>query len=371
MTIDFKSEASSSGWVLGNIRAAASTTVLQFAFGMKGAQSGALVAGNSKDTTDSVINYRVNLKGPNGELWGDTGVSQPFSLPNPHVLSADSTPRVVTPQVGTFVVTTETTSPLPLILKTGESNPITSVNEIVMRLGSDEGFGSSDLTYISSPHFVYTTEAGVAITYSNPGNNLMVNGQKLKDLEYFLFVPASVVGVGFNYIASGDHMVANPVLNDEVNNQGSFVNPTSAWTLNPNWITDDVDNFALFAMIDKLAGTDSSTRHASSRWNSLAQYFQRYFAKFYRAGSTMFNIHDNTLNDYGPIPGGLGNNGHSSFLLIALDDSQGPIELGSQATISVSYDPSGSKFTLTNGVMDVTGASSGAPPLKFLTKVVY
>ena len=52
--------------------------------------------------------------------------------------------------------------------------------------------------------------------------------------------------------------------------------------------------------------------------------------------------------------------GNSSFQLIALDDSEGPLLLEQDAVLSVTYAPSNASFTLNNGVLELTAD----PPLE-------
>jgi hypothetical protein len=96
----------------------------------------------------------------------------------------------------------------------------------------------------------------------------------------------------------------------------------------------------------------------------VGSYFQSFFVKYYKALCTMCNV----TNSYatGSIATGLGNTGHSSFLLIALGDFAGPISITSNSVINVTYNPAGSAFTVdVNGNLNV----AGTPPLSFTTGV--
>ena len=324
---------------------------LQLAFAVKGHQSGVLVAGKS-DNPDEWIEYYAHTLGPTGEVWGHGGTSEPYTAPSPDLSPTTVAGTTVTPEYGVFMVRSSASKATDLLLEKAKGT-LSAIDEVVLRLAP----GESQL--ISSLHFV-----GNDATYAMETNNLTINGNSLDlgSVEYVMFAPASIVGAGFSALVTGNHTVADPVLGDEMApvpgqpNSSTFVNDESTWTEKPDWINDSVGNGGLFAMIDAIAGVAvPSDRTTSAKWQATAKYFQHFFAKFYRAGSTMCNIN-----------GGLGNSGHSGFILIALDDSAGPISLASSSQLSVTFQPQASTFGLDAAqVLDV----SGSPPLSFVTTV--
>jgi hypothetical protein len=351
---------------------------LGFAFAVEAQQSGVLATGNSSDTTFATISYKVSTTGSDGTILGAGGESQSFTLPNPHIKSNLPDGSVVKGMYGTFIISMENGQTTQLVLKRNDyesSGALDSINEVVMRLGGNlDGQGNSIIT---EPHFFSVDEAGTSTTYADVNCNLLLNGGsgQTLGLEYILFVPASIVGSGFNSFVSGNRQstVADPVLGDEMvpiegqPNSSTFKNPPSSWTLNPAWKDDAVGNAGLFEMMDRIAGiTDPSQRQGSEKWQSLAVYFQTFFAKYYKASCTMFNI-TSPYAASGGIPSGLGNCGHSSFLLIALDDSAGPIGVSNSTVINVVFEPSASTFDLDTGTgkLNITGD----PALRFTTKV--
>ena len=298
-------------------------------------------------------------------------------IPDPSIFVFDESPEdgeIVWAWTGMFIArfSPEGSTQLIATPDVDESDLLSAyfpeVNEVVLRasLGGElavdaDGEQIPGVLVMTSPHFVVDTGVGQT-AYHDQNTTLRINGEEgyFANFEYVIFVPASVVGQAFNYFVHGEKTVFNPVLGDEMEGdpEGSmyFVNDPSTWTLNPDWITNEEGNAGLFEMIDLIAGVgDPAERLDNEQWVSVANYFQRFFAKFYRAMCTMFNIGN-----------GLGNGGNSSFQLIALDDSAGPMQLEEGAVLSVEYAPSNAEFVLNGDVLELTAD----PPLEFRTAVV-
>jgi hypothetical protein len=228
------------------------------------------------------------------------------------------------------------------------------INEVVFRTSGGDWYvdgpnGELPIgTLRTAPHFVVTTPSGTQV-FPDSTSTVTIHGEErnLAELEYILFVPATIIGPGFSmFVDGGSETVANPVIGDAENSS----RPQS-WTLNPDWISDDTGNAGLFAMIDQIAGvTDPKQRRSDERWVSLAEYFQGYFAKFHRSYATVFDTAP-------PFP---------SFLVIALDDREGPMIVEDGAVLGVTYEPDPADFTIDGDTLDITAT----PVLKFQTTVV-
>jgi hypothetical protein len=337
---------------------------LTFAFGLKGSQSGILTAGYS-ETPGVTMGYGVTKVASDGTtILGSTGVSETFIAPNPHlVLNQNGTlsttlvlsGTVFTPQYG--VIMTEfgggKTTKLHFVNAGIAAQDLISgdlpvVDEIVLRFSGNGDSVMGSVSVLGEPHFVYT-QNGTKETYASSLNNLKVNGDSnfLSSVEYALFVPASVVGKSFSAMV-GAKAVADPALGDEMTPDGRLVNLPFTWTMNPAWIDNSAGNAGLYAVLDRIAGTTPSTRSASAKWKKLAQYFQKYFMKFYQSGATMFNSKD------GLLPSG--------FVMIGLET---PLKIGPGKVVSIGFEPGTSQIAIANGAMEITGT----PPLKIVATV--
>jgi hypothetical protein len=331
-------------------------------FGLKGSQSGTMVAGYSGSEDFSYVGFRLSAIARDGEtLLGWEGEPERFVLPDPSIHVYE----------GSFPAGTEVWSPEAFIARftpTGSTSLIASrddsssssleyIDEVVFRVSSNglavvdsAGNQIPGVIVDTAPHFVVDDGTNLA-RYSEQDATLTVAGGSLEftNLEYIVFVPASKVGANFNWFVQYENAVRNPILDDSID--------SSEWELDPTWIDDSSANAGLFAMIDEITGiTDPADRAQDSTWLELAQYFQRVFAKFYVARSTMFNIN-----------GLLGSsNTGSSFQVIALDDAGGPIPLGEDAVLGITYKIDRAELTESEGVLDLVAE----PILEFSTAVV-
>jgi hypothetical protein len=147
------------------------------------------------------------------------------------------------------------------------------------------------------------------------------------------------------------------------------MNPPREWLAKDTtaWISDP-GCAGLSAAITRFINNWPAAQGTAPTFASLAEYFQNYFIKFYAANSTMFNNPgyvdiNGDLTDFGI----LGNTGTSaSFEIIALDDAEGPMSLSGNYTINLMFEPTGSSFDLTSGILDLTGT----PPIQFTTSIV-
>jgi len=350
-----------------------------FYVGFKAAQSGCLVAGNSS-RSDATMSFTLSAIARDGETIlgaAPTAEAEEFVLPDPSIIQgdlADGTAVWAPGRLGMFIARFSPDGSTQLLAtpELSDSFPMSTflseVDEVVMRtslIGEPAEDANAeqipDTLVITSPHFVVDTGDG-PVAYHDQNVSLSINGETevFTNFEYVIFVPASVVGEGFNYFVHGDQTVFDPVLGDEMecdaNQSCSWVNDPSTWTLNPEWINNADGNAGLFEMIDVIADVgDPVDRMGNARWVELANYFQGFFAKFYLAGSTMFNVGS-----------GLGSGGNSSFQLIALDDTNGPLLLDQNAVLSVTYAPGDASFVVNGDMLEITAD----PPLEFQTAVV-
>lgn len=332
--------------------------------GIKAAQSGCLVGSHSTDP--DTVTFRLTATSRDGQTivgftdgpTDDIGRGEEFVLPDPSVISSlpDGTKVWGQHWLGLFITRFSPSSGTSMTAVPIEEGGLfnrtpSEINEVVFRtalLGElmfDANHSElSNAFLMTEPHFVVDTPDGPE-SFSSHQGTLRINGEDdvLANLEYVIFVPSSVVGPGFSSYVYGAQTVATPLLDKTL-----WGFPTD-FTMDPDWINDDVGNAGLFAAIDEIAGvTDPADRRSNSHWVSVAEYFQGFFTKFFEAESTMFNI-DNGLGY-----GGLGNGGNSSFQIIALDDSQGGLQLDDGAVLTVSYEPTNASFEVVGGTLEVT-----------------
>jgi hypothetical protein len=353
--------------VAGDIatQATLSSNAIQFAYPFKAEQSGALVVGNSGEPDYTTV-FGVYTFTSSGKRLGVGGDGETFTRPSPHVYwSGDP----VDGQIGasgttfqadfsTFVVRSgfgletdlETVKLYPDAFISGD---IPRVNEVVVRIDANQPMRMV-------PHFVVEID-GTRRVFTM-GTDIQLNGELAPDFNYILFVPASIVGADFTYLAAPDTDAGTGLVTIPVDGSEDFSNPRG-WTLKSDWIDDYDGNAGLFQMIDTIVGiSDSAERAGNSRWNSLASYFQRFFTKYYQSGSTMFDLYNESAE----------NQLTANFLLIALDDSRGPMILDDGDRLDVSFVAEHSTYEIVSGTGDDPDMLNitGNPPLLFTTSVV-
>jgi hypothetical protein len=357
-------------------------------FGIAGNQGGTLVAGYSQfpyqfvaNTVDAhTVSFDPTAIDPNnGATIGASGVSESFLPTDPSIITPNAltgpatfnpfanegdgtaTPGIFMARFAAAASTTMTLAP--------ESTTLTQIDEIVLRLANPQNplvdaFGNT-ASIICDPHLFY---AGTR--YSADDNNLSVAGSPggnsgVNNLQYLLFVPASMIGANANAVVFGPNTVIDPVTND-LETPGSWTNSApKTWLAKDTtaWINDP-GCAGLSAAITSFISNWPAAQGNPPAFASLAQYFQNYFIKFYAADSTMFN------NPGAPDPtclGILGNTGTSaSFEIIALDDSRGPMSLSGNYTINLMFDPTSGSYGLAGNTLSLTGN----PPVQFTTSIV-
>ncbi len=345
-----------------------STEKISFLFGIKGNESGILTLGNSS-IKGNTMGFGIQKYTENGYV-GSMSSSEEFTLPNPSIINLGNLQAGSkwSPPYGNILVEFggDKTTVLNTVRRKGLSGDVdlSEVDEIVLRTSTYAE--DSDAIMISQPHFVAHSEQGSKV-YSSKTNNLFIDNEKmgLDSFELVLFVPASIVGKDFSWFVSAkdynDNTVSSPVINSYDEKTYQF-KPFSEWIKRDDWKTDNVGNNRLFEMFDNIAGIeDISERTTSLKWQALAEYFQDFFIKNYRAGATMFNMKQGNQNH-----GGIGNNGRASFLVIALDDSQGKVKMGQNSRVELGFDIDKTILEKTNDIINL----SGKPPLYFKTKIV-
>jgi len=321
--------------LLGTV-APASTVSLAFA--VKAQQTGAFAAGFS-GSPDEVMPFHVSKIDSLGNLVGDAAVrgdleGESFVLPHPSVVSDLPDGTIVTGAYGSLVVRFGTNVEEQINL---QKNPFKEVNattldrvdEFVVRLGGELEEGV-DARLIFGLHAIVEDEFGETATCE-----VTVNGSPA-GFSYILMVPASKVGVGFSYRMG-------------LIGQSTFRNPTtSSGDLADDWFTDDVGNAGLFEMIDAIVGTTPASRRDSADWMDLADYF-RSFVRRYGRGNVW------------PMNDGDGEEIDLEMLVIAFDDSQGPLAVESDEGVWIQHIRGDTVATVTDGTLDLTGTD----PLHF------
>lgn len=327
-----------------------STVQLDMSFAAS--QSGAFVAGNSTIPMTTVTFNMSTVVG--GVTVGSNGVSQTFQPTDLSILpgSALTGPATTLSSWGSMglFMAQFSAGASTVINMTPRSQALTTVDEIVVRLGNPEytlaDASGNQGTLECSPHFIYNGSLYCANqnTLNNPFGNM----------QYILFIPASKIGRGVSFFVPNGNSVDDPIANGTDVKSSTNLNVTDPST----WVAKDPLSWAkepgcagLASVIDQVAGSDRTT----AAWLNMAKYFQAYFIKFYAAYSTMFNMN-----------GSLGNLGGNSaaFEIISLDDST-PMTLTGDYTLKLNYDPAGSTYTLDNGVLTLMSN----PPLNFTTTV--
>ena len=349
-------------------------------FSIAAHQGGSFVAGYSGRAWRT-LEFNLSTK-VNGVTVGSNGVSQTFTKDDPSInpngnnLTGDATFAYQDQQqIGLFMAQISATNStvMSVVAKQDASRLPNGIDEVVLRLGNPtdplKDASGNTAWLVGSPHFFIGPDM-----YSDATANLTVATQyRVRDFQYILFMPSSKIGANASFFVTGTNTVIDPVTGD----YGPATDPSDAstwqyvsddyWTIKPvaQWI-DDPGCAGIVQVINTITGTSPVNYAAADpTWQSLAAYFQAYFVKFYSGRSTMFQPHGTLGNLDGN--GILGNTSTSaSFEIVALDDSNGPMAINSNSTLSILYDAAKTTYAVSNGILDV----SGTPPLRFVTKVM-
>lgn len=343
-----------------------------FAFGIKGNQSGILTVGNS-DNNDITMPYGVSTKTQDGTVLGTNGVAETFILPDPSVSYGLPEGSAVTAKMGIFLVrfgdTVSTTLDLTKIDNSNQSifGDLSEINEIILRTGVwGERTTDGTCTVLTQPHFIITDNEGKTKTFSQNSKNLLINEKNsgLGLFEYIFFVPASIVGKGFTYYVYYDNYVEDTVVSSPVTNYydtlaDTYI-PWDEWVIRDDWIQDDAGNAGLFDMIDHSVGISKDQRASSADWKNIAEYFQSFFIKYFKSQATMFSqANDNQLGS------------RSSFLVIALDDTEGKLLLNQNDSVEITYNSDEVAMEILEELYNPIKLNlTSSPPLSFSASVI-
>jgi hypothetical protein len=314
-------------------------STVSLAFGLKAHQTGAFTAGFS-GSPDEVMPFHVSKIDALGNLVGGDAVSnrlegESFVLPHPSVESDLPDGTIVTGAYGSLTVRFGLNEEEQINL---QKNPFREVNatildyvdEFVVRLGGELEEGV-DARLLFGLHAIVEDESGETTTYTD----WTVNGSDAY-FDYILLVPASKVGAGFSYRMG-------------LIGESTFINPTTAsGDLSDAWFTDDVGNAGLFEMIDAIVGTTPAFRRDSEEWMELADYFRSFVRRYGRGNVWPMNDGDGAEVDL-------------DMLVIAFDDSQGPLAVESDEGVWIQHVWGDTVATVTEGTLDL----SGTDPLHF------
>jgi hypothetical protein len=331
-------------------------TEVQFNFGLAANQGRTLVVSNSgADTTQEYFVSTVI----NGQTVGSNGVSETFDANNLSVINSvgmtgpgsinlgSQTPGVFMARFGPNVSTTMTMS--------AANTTLTSMDEMMLRLAnpeyplSDGATGTANI--VTAPHLyyngkLYAPRVDTADHVQIHPENLTVDAtaHSLMDMQYIFFVPSSKIGINNSYFVQGGTVQGTPAGTFDYNNLGVY-DPTGL--TDSEWMTKSP---GLSAAIDYFVANGAPmTRDA------MIAYFRTFFAKF--MGTTMFGSLHTLGNTSNPSP----------FEIIAMDSTP----LSGSSVLNLTYDADNSSFNYDPNTdsMNITGVSSGAPPIKFTTTV--
>jgi hypothetical protein len=348
-------------------------TDLTLLFGLMTNQTGALVCGYT-GSRDSQA-FDISVVTPSGATVKAGTASQTFPYTDPSILnntlmgtgSIDSMPgQPFSLFMAEFSASGSTVMNMTPgfyyggVAVGGMSNgSLTQVDEMMIRctqnsMAITDASGNKG-TLVTSPHFV-----GADGMYCDLNKSLSVNGlTSFAPIGYFMFMPASKIGIGANFFVTGAGVV-DPVANGaDYDKTGNPTNPAT-WTLKDPlaWINDP-KCAGLLAVANQVVASNPSTNLLA-----VATYFESYFAKFDAAQSALFDSVTGNL---------VGDDGLISFSIIALDDLPNgagttpvPMPLNNHSTIDLVWDATNTAYALNSGVLDL----EGAPPIQFATAVV-
>ncbi|GEM_PF-2696483 len=344
-------------------------STLRFEVGIPATEGGTFTVSNTNTANIQYVAL-TTLASDGQTLLGKDGVSETFLATDPAVLNIHSGftsgsldlaemgmsapgPSVFMARFGAGA-TMDITAQLR-----AQSTPVTSVNEMVLRLGNPEyslkDSGSGKANVVTGPHFIdsstgtlyspLTTTPDRTVLHTE---NLTANGQDYAFLGmgYIFFVPASKIGQGQSCYVFGGSNASGEVDYTKLGMYDPTGLSVSEWILRSPGLAKALDQFA---------GSDRTT----TRWTNLATYFKGYVEKFM---GTEPPIH------FSPTSRSLGTKGYASpFEIIALDDTNGLLSLDGNATLNLKVDlnATGLTYTLDGGKLNV----AGTPPLRFMTTV--